>query len=224
MIRYACARQALRSLLTGFYLEIERTARKERFEQLRRTGRVFVGTNTYGWPDVLTFTGDETVVRIGAYCSIARDVTFVAGGNHNSDWISTFPLRARLGLEGAYKDGQPSSKGDILIGSDVWLGSGATVLSGVSVGDGAVIGARAVVTRDVPPYAIVAGNPAGVRRYRFSEGQIARLLDVAWWRWDEDVIKRHVDLLSSTMDDSRLSRLEVVAREVATQPPRGGFL
>ena len=105
---------------------------------------------------------------VGDYTSIASDVLFMIGGGHRMDWASMFPFRSHFRLPGAWSDGHPSSRGDIRIGNDVWIGSGALILSGITVGDGAVIGARSVVTRNVAPYAIVAGNPARHIRARFS--------------------------------------------------------
>lgn len=88
----------------------------------------------------------------------------------------------------------------INIGNDVWIGRGATVLPGVSIGHGAVVGADAVVTRDVPPYAIVAGNPARVIRFRFSEATIPRMLEIRWWDWNDEKIKMEVDALTGPID------------------------
>jgi serine acetyltransferase len=85
--------------------------------------------------------------------------------------------------------GHPSCKGDIIIENDVWIGATATIMSGVKISNGAVIGAGSVVTKDVPPYAIVAGNPAKVVKYRFTEEQIEKLLSIAWWDWEEIKIR-----------------------------------
>ena len=83
------------------------------------------------------------------------------------------------------------------IGNDVWVGFGATILSGVTIGDGAVIGARALVAKDVPPYAIVGGVPAKVIKYRFDDATIGRLLKLKWWNCKEKKIRKHVDKLCS---------------------------
>ncbi len=92
----------------------------------------------------------------------------------------------------------PKTKGDVVIGNDVWLGNGAFILSGVTIGDGAVIGARSVITRNVAPYSITAGNPAKLYRFRFDEQQIAELLKIAWWEWPFEKIKEAWPLLMST--------------------------
>ncbi|HET6522492.1 MAG TPA: CatB-related O-acetyltransferase [Geminicoccaceae bacterium] len=128
------------------------------------------------------FVGDRLV--IGRFCSIAAGATFVLnGGNHLIDAVSTYPFGIfGAGWEGALPEAWPD-RGDLVVGNDVWIGFGATLLPGVRVGDGAVIGAKSVVASDVPPYAIVAGNPARVIRYRHPEAAIARLLALRWWDW-----------------------------------------
>jgi len=85
-------------------------------------------------------------------------------------------------------DVHSKSKGPVRIGSDVWLGNSAIILPGVSIGDGAIVGAQAVVSKDVPTYAVAVGNPAQVVKYRFDSGQIRSLLQICWWDWDDDVL------------------------------------
>lgn len=157
--------------------------------------RLTMGRGTYGNPRVVTFPGDTARVTIGSFTSMGRDVQLMDGGNHRIDWVTTFPFRAVYGLDGAYADGHPQTKGDIEIGSDVWIGRGARVMSGVTIGDGAVVAAYSVVTRDVRPYAIVAGVPARERRRRFTDEQIAALLQIAWWDWPMERILASVPIL-----------------------------
>lgn len=102
----------------------------------------------------------------------------------------------------------PASNGDVIIGNDVWIGSEATIISGVRVGDGAVIGARAVVTGDVPPYAIAAGNPARIVKMRFEEKTIDRLLQIRWWEWEDKRIEKALPLLLSTDIEAFLRAVE----------------
>jgi virginiamycin A acetyltransferase len=83
------------------------------------------------------------------------------------------------------------SRGDTVVGDDVWLGYSALVLPGVTIGPGAVVAAGSVVARDVPPYAVVAGNPARVVRSRFSEEDVERLLRAAWWNWPIELVTDH---------------------------------
>lgn len=136
-------------------------------------------------------------INIGKFCSIADEVTIFGGGEHRIDWVTTFPLRIAFGLEGAWRDGIPATKGKTEIGNDVWIGYGATILSGVRVGDGAVIGAHALVAGDIPPYAVVGGNPARVLKLRFQQAVISRLLDIRWWDWPIHEVRAVTDLLCS---------------------------
>jgi len=182
--------------------------RRERLAGFRRdreafsNDRLVMGPHSYGEPLIPTYPGDDSWVRIGAFVSIALDVVLLDGGNHRTDWVSTYPFRARFGLPGAYADGHPRSKGDVLIGNDVWIGRGARVQSGVTIGDGAVVGGYSVVTKDVRPYAIVAGNPAREIRRRFSDEQIDALLRIAWWNWPlERVLEAVPELCSENVDE-----------------------
>jgi hypothetical protein len=125
------------------------------------------------------------------------------GGNHRPDWVTTYPFSAINDRwpEAAAIEGHPSTRGDVTIGNDVWIGQNATILSGVSIGHGACVAASAMVSRNVPPYAIVAENPARVVRKRFSDEQIEQLLAINWWDWSEELIRTHVaDLLQTDID------------------------
>lgn len=146
----------------------------------------------------------EKSVEIGNFCSIANNVQIVLNADHRVDWISTYPFTAFVeeGWPAARGiSGHPTTKGKVVIGNDVWIGLNALILSGVSIGDGAVIGANAVVTKDVPPYAIVAGNPARIVKYRFDEERIQKLLEIAWWNWPDENIQEAVPLLVSNQID-----------------------
>lgn len=137
---------------------------------------------------------------IGSFCSIGSGAAFIMAGNqgHRADWISTFPfywMSEVPAFEGAANGFRPA--GDTVVGNDVWIGSEAIVLPGVTIGDGAVIGTRAVVARDVEPYAIVAGNPAREIRKRFDPRQIELLLELRWWEWPEDRLRIAMPILTS---------------------------
>jgi acetyltransferase-like isoleucine patch superfamily enzyme len=167
--------------------------------------RLQVGKYSYGRPKVLLWS-DQDAVEIGAFCSIADGVTIYGGGEHNTDWVTTYPLRIAFQEPLAWKDGHPRpSDRTTKIGSDVWVGYGASILSGVTVGDGAVIGAHAVVATDVPPYAIVAGNPARLLRFRFPAEQIAALLEIRWWDWPIEKIRTYIPLLSTAQVDDLIA-------------------
>jgi acetyltransferase-like isoleucine patch superfamily enzyme len=168
--------------------------------------RVSIGSYTYGSPKFLMWS-DTDRISIGSFCSIADEVVIIAGGEHNQNWVTTYPLRIGFGNELSNLDGHPKSKGAISIGHDVWIGYGATILSGVSVGSGAIIGARSVVTKNIPSYAVVAGNPAKIIKYRFSKRQIKKLLEINWWEWPIEKIELLQAKLSCNLTDSLLDSL-----------------
>jgi acetyltransferase-like isoleucine patch superfamily enzyme len=149
---------------------------------------------------------DLSNVIIGKYCAIARNVTMDCGFNHNTKFVSTYPFNALVPGLGHLK-GHPVTKGDIVIGNDVWIGEESMVMSGVTIGDGAVIGARAVVTKNVDPYAIVAGVPAKFIRCRFPKEVVQKFLQLKWWDWPDEKIFERAPLLMSE-DYQRLFELE----------------
>lgn len=155
-----------------------------------------IGVGSYGIPKVHDWS-QGTKLSIGAYTSIADDVHVFLGGHHRTDWLSSFPFPAFV-PEADRIEGFVGTNGDVRIGNDVWLASGCTVLSGVSIGNGAVVAARSVVTRDVAPYAIVAGNPARFLRWRFDEATRRILEQSAWWAWPESEVKEVIPLLCSS--------------------------
>ncbi len=175
---------------------------------LIEAGILTIGDYSYRAPTVRIFAGDQAAVRIGKFTALAPGVQFFLGGNHRTDWVTMYGLRIVFGLPGAMEDGTPASRGDIEVGNDCWIGSEAVVLSGVTIGDGAVVATRAVVTRDVPPYAVVAGNPAREVRRRFSAAQIEALSRIAWWDWPIEQVLEHVDLLCAPDIDSFIERFD----------------
>jgi acetyltransferase-like isoleucine patch superfamily enzyme len=153
---------------------------------------VTVGRHTYGIKRS-TFASRQGCidVTIGSFCSIAAEVLFLQSSEHRTDCVSTYPFRKLLFDERALPpEKRGNSKGPIIIGNDVWIGRRAMILSGVRIGHGAVVGAGSVVTKDVPPYAIVAGNPARIVRYRFDRETIAALLRIAWWDWPDKKLEK----------------------------------
>ena len=167
--------------------------------------RYSVGRWTYGEPQVLSWE-DGTTLSVGAFCSIAAGVQIFLGGNHRTEFVSTYPF-AEVWKRPEWSRGSVS-KGDVAIGNDVWLASRCVVMSGVTIGDGAVVGACSVVTKNVPPYAIVAGNPARIVRKRFSEEQIGDLLRIQWWNWDDRQIESAMPWLMSGDVDGLVSFAE----------------
>jgi acetyltransferase-like isoleucine patch superfamily enzyme len=176
---------------------VDRFYQAHRDDEARGVAQFSMGRYSYGSPRLIKNTWDTARVRIGAFCSIAPEVSFMLGGNHRTECISTYPLRIKFALPNAADDGAGASKGDITVGNDVWIGHGAFILSGVTVGDGAVIGASAVVASDVRPYALVVGNPAREIRRRFNDAQVTALLEIAWWDWPLEKILAEAPYLSS---------------------------
>ncbi|MBC2851739.1 CatB-related O-acetyltransferase [Cetobacterium sp. 8H] len=113
---------------------------------------------------------------------------------HNHSWISAYPFDSRI-FSNAKNGFQ--RKGDTIIGNDVWIGTEALIMPGISIGDGAIVAARAVVTKDVPAYTVVGGNPATIIRKRFSESEISHLLDIKWWEWSIEKINEALPLINN---------------------------
>jgi virginiamycin A acetyltransferase len=162
--------------------------------------------------NVLYAYGPERLV-IGRYCALATGVRFImAGANHPTAGVSTFPFAIFGGDWGEQTldlvQAVPS-RGDTIVGHDVWIGYEAVVMPGVRIGDGAIVAAEAVVTRDVSPYGVVAGNPARLVRTRFDETDIDRLLRAAWWHWPVELVTEH----ARTIMAGRPAEVEAIARE-----------
>ncbi len=164
----------------------------------RRPGQIVVGAHSYGRPKV-RFPESGARLMVGRYGSIADGVEILLGGDHRLDWATTYPFPAlpRLWPAAVRVTGSAPSRGDVTIGHDVWLASQCMVMSGVTIGHGAVVAARSVVTRDVPPYAIVAGNPARIVRMRFEEAQVEALLATRWWALPQARVVALLPLLMS---------------------------
>ena len=149
-----------------------------------------------GWAALLApyhYPGSEGRLSIGRFCQIAHGVRIVtAGANHARHGPSTFPFEI-FDLENKVP-AQPDAR-DTTIGHDVWLGMNAIILPGARLGNGVIVGAGAVVGGAVPPYSVVAGNPARVVKRRFPDDQIALLEQLAWWHWPDAHIARHMDVI-----------------------------
>ena len=158
---------------------------------------VFIGKHTYGGIAVLNYN-NYYKLTIGNYCSIATDVMFILDADHYTKHISSFPFKVKM--LGEQFEGV--SKGDIIVDDYVWIGYGATIMSGVHISQGAVIAAGAVVTKDVPPYAIVGGVPAKVIKYRFEPEMIEKLLKVDYSKLTKEMIEDHIDDLYVDLKDA----------------------
>ncbi len=158
-----------------------------------------IGRFTYGTPAPKVVEdpwNPQATLRIGSFCSIAENVTILLGTEHRLDWVSTYPFPMVLDEFENVKSFS-ATKGSVTIGNDVWIGMNAFVLDGISIGDGAVVGACSVVSKDVAPYTIVAGNPATVIRKRFDSNTIEKMLTLKWWNWSIERIKENMPYLLS---------------------------
>lgn len=154
-------------------------------------------------------------VIIGKFCCISWNVTLYGGSSHNYSAPSMYTSYHWKHIFGSSMQSD-ISKEKTKIGNDVWIGNGAIVINGVTIGDGAIIGAGAVVTKDIPPYSIVAGVPAKVLRMRFDESTVKRLLNISWWNWPMDIIAANERLLRmNTLSEESLLQMELISSSVA---------
>ncbi|MCS6099878.1 Vat family streptogramin A O-acetyltransferase [Shewanella baltica] len=143
------------------------------------------------------FIGDKLI--IGKFCAIAKDVKFIMNGaNHQVSGFSTYPFYIfGNGWEKVMPDPTDlPNKGDTCIGNDVWIGYNATIMPGVKISHGAIVASQSVVTKDVPPYAVVGGNPATVIKLRFEQDVIDELVAIAWWDWPIEKITQHLHAIA----------------------------
>lgn len=143
------------------------------------------------------FIGDKLI--IGKFCAIAKNVKFIMNGaNHQVSGFSTYPfyIFGNGWEKAAPKPEDLPFKGDTCIGNDVWIGYNATIMPGVKIGHGAIVASQSVVTKDVPPYAVVGGNPATVIKLRFEQTVIDELVAIAWWDWPIEKITQHLEAIA----------------------------
>lgn len=163
-----------------------------------------------------SYTGANTILKaaeIGSFCSFSWNIS-ATGNRHDYLRLTAHPV-AQLTSFGIVDENEPHEKRIIKIGNDVWIGANACVMPGVKIGDGAVIGAGAIVTKDIPPFAVAVGNPARVIRYRFSDEQIADLMNIKWWDWSEEKLKKNVKLFKTQVDKTK--RLESSWKSLGVQ-------
>ena len=154
------------------------------------------GKYTYGSP-IIHWKHNDAKLTIGNFCSISASVHIYLGGNHRTDWVSTYPFgHIHTNIFNNFNGiGHPSTKGDVIIGNDVWIGENVTIMSGITIGDGAVIANNSHVVKNIEPYSLVGGNPAKLVKYRFTSEQIEKLLEIKWWFWDDQKINSVTPLL-----------------------------
>ena len=160
---------------------------------------VKVGKYTYGviYPYIFS---EKYNLEIGNFCSIAPDVSFVLSGDHYLNHISTYPFYSKC-IDGR---NEAISKGDIIVKDDVWIGARSIILSGVTINQGAVVAAGSVVTKDVPPYAIVGGNPAKLIKFRFDKCIIDKLVEFNFELLDDKKIHEFCDLLYTNVCEENI--------------------
>jgi virginiamycin A acetyltransferase len=168
-------------------------------------GEITIGNNT-------SINGPNTdiicmihPIRIGNFCSIARNVS-IQEYNHNIKNTTSYFIKCHIFGEGLTND--IASNGAIEIGNDVWIGTQCVILSGAKIGNGAVIAANSVVLKEIPPYAIAAGSPAKVIKYRFTDDIIKKLQEIEWWNWPVDKIKNNYELFQGEITMEKLLRLK----------------
>lgn len=168
------------------------------------TKNVHIGNYSYGVINVSSDTNNKLI--IGNYCSIAENVKFLLGLDHPTNLFSTYPFKSYFmnGIDAI-------SKGDIIVDDDVWIGYGAIILSGVHISQGAIIAAGAVVTKDVPPYAIVGGVPANILKYRFSKEIIQELLKIDYEHLNPQIILKNKKIVYQKIESVEQAK-ELVQR------------
>lgn len=157
--------------------------------------KVTVGKGTYGELAIYNESNPNCALDIGNYCSIAHNVSFILSGEHDYSKLSTYPFKVKMKISQT----EEICKGRIRVDDDVWLGYGATILSGVHIGRGAVVAAGSLVTKNVPPYAIVGGVPAKIIKYRFDEEIIEELLKIDYTKITDVFVRQHIDELYQTI-------------------------
>lgn len=165
---------------------------------------VSVGNYTYGNLNIKSWGSIDEGLNIGSFCSIADDVVFLLGGNHDYKNISSYPISRKL-LNGK---SEATTKGKIIIEDDVWIGYRSTILSGVVIGQGAIVAAGSVVTKNVSPYTIVGGNPAKIIKLRFNNETIDKLVNINLNNIDVEIIKKNYHLFNdSQINDEKITEL-----------------
>lgn len=162
------------------------------------------GKYSNGKPNILTFGNKNEKLEIGSFVSIAKNVTFILSGGHNTDTFSTFLFKMKCFND----ENEILCKGKIKVCDDVWIGYGATILSGITIGQGAVIAAGSVVTKDVEPYSIVGGNPAKLIKYRFSKELIEEMKKIDFSKFEPENFREIKDLLYKKLDFEILEEIK----------------
>lgn len=156
-----------------------------------------IGTHTYGSLELIDSNGSDDI-NIGRFTSIGPNVKIICG-NHNYKFLSNYPFKSIGNDFWRPLDDVDDHiyNGVTSIGNDVWIGHSVIIKGGININDGAVIAAGSIVTKDVPPYAIVGGSPAKILKYRFEKEQASKLLKIKWWEWNDEKINEHLEQIMS---------------------------
>lgn len=176
---------------------IQNSHNQTRINSLFDFSQVTIGNNTYGTINLVS-SSKHSKVKIGHFCSIADGVKFIINNEHPMNLVSTYPFKTRLMGSGS----ESISKGDIIVCDDVWIGLDSKIMSGIRIGQGAVIGAGSIVTKDVPDYAIVAGSPAKIIKYRFPPNIILKLKQIDYSKIDKSFVLKNIEQFYEQVDDS----------------------
>lgn len=171
--------------------------------------KVTVGNSSYGHLTVYAYGHPDEKLVIGSYVSIAEGVTFILGGNHSYEGFSTYPFNVEV-LGHKYEG---NCKGPIIVKDDVWIGINSIILSGVTIGQGAIIAAGSIVTKDVPPYAIIGGNPAKVIKYRFEQEVIDEIKKFDFSKLTPDIIRANKDILYEHLNKDNVKNVLTKLKE-----------
>lgn len=202
-----------------------------RKSSLETTPKIIIpyGRHSYGpQPELLGFMpyllAKARGSKVGNFCSISPGLRFSFLGKHRYDYASTYPFYVFYETwkfdnsnwhEGKIDETKIEAK-PIIIENDVWIASNVTIKEGVRICNGAVIAMESLVTKDIPPYALVGGNPAKIIKYRFNIEQISELQKIAWWNWKDAEIKKIIPLLRSANIDSFITNAKKVNESSST--------
>jgi virginiamycin A acetyltransferase len=167
------------------------------------TGNVEIGRGTF-CNGPASIRAPKSKITIGSFCSLASYCALTTG-DHPITKPSTY--HTNTGKYGAYFRNVAISESPINVGCDVWIARGCTILKGVNIGHGAIVAAGAVVTSDIPPYAIYGGIPARLIRHRFSETTIDWLLSIQWWNWSEEQLQARTEFFSTDLAELGIEQL-----------------